>query len=84
MPDHEKRIEEANDDQVYLYASDPHRIAAARAQAARTRRDPDYPTGAVDDSANGTRNATWAAILGAAVLCVLAILAAVAYLRAAP
>lgn len=84
MSDDEKRFEESSDDQVYLYASDPHRIAAARAQGDRTRRDRRGPKGAVDDPANGTRRATWVAILGTAVLCILAILAAVAYVRAAP
>ena len=84
MPDHEKRSKEDSDDQVYLYASDPHRIAAAHVQAERVRRDRERPKEAAKNTTIGTRYATWAVILGAAVLCVLAILAAAGYFRAAP
>jgi hypothetical protein len=84
MSDHEKRFKEASDEQVYLYASDPHRIAAARAQAERTRRDRARPKGPTEEIANFPRSRKRATIMGAAVACALAILAAVAYFRAEP
>jgi hypothetical protein len=82
MSDHEKRFKEASDEQVYLYASDPHRIIAARTQAERVRRDRESLKGTVKDVTQTTRSSRRAAIIGIAATCVLAILVAVAYVRA--
>jgi hypothetical protein len=84
MSDHEKRFKEASDEQVYLYASDPHRIAAARAQAERIRRERARPKGPTEDIASIAHSPRRTAVVGAAVACALAILAAVAYFRAEP
>jgi hypothetical protein len=83
MSEDEKRMEAASDDKFFLYASDPHRIAAARVQADRKKRGRKHPAGktGVSPGASASRDWTWAAIVGAAVMCLAAILAAVAFLR---
>lgn len=84
MSEDEKRIEAASDDKFFLYASDPHRIAAARAQADREKRDDERADGVIEDIDNISRYWMWPAIVGVAVLCFVAVLVAVEHFRATP
>lgn len=63
MSDQEKRFEEASNDQIYLFASDPHRIAAARTRSEHLQRGRKRPKRAVEDTATITRYAKLPAFL---------------------